>query len=126
MSEERIPVKIVALEPDPDSFLIIDGRRYAGVNASVTEETFRAMLAGYVCCLCYERQSKPFPEVCEAPWGCPMEIRDKQREMIERIYQGERWIGPTLSNADELERMDEESLRKRLDQKIYIPPKGPR
>lgn len=120
----RAPVRIVALEPDANSFLEIEGRRYAGVNASVSKETFEAMKQGYVCVLCYERQSEPFPEVCEAPW-CHMEIRAKQTELLEKLHQGERWIGPRSSNVDELERMDEESLRQRHTERsrILLPPK---
>jgi hypothetical protein len=121
----RAPVRIVAVEPDADSFLIVGGRRYAGVNVSVSKETFEAMLEGYVCALCYERQDEPFPVKCKAEW-CPMEMRAKQRELLEQLYQGERWIGPRTSDADELERMDEESIRRRHvnRSRILLPPKN--
>lgn len=120
----RVPVEIVAVEPDAESFMVIGGRRYAGVNVSVSKETFEAMLAGYVCAKCWERQAEAMPVVCSMP-GCGMAIRDKQRQMLEELYQGERWIGPRETHEDEFERMEEEAARRRVAKsRILLPPHG--
>lgn len=100
----RIKPKIVAVEPDAESFMHMGGRTYAGVNVTVDQETKDAMFAGFVCAKCFEPQESAWPEVCSMP-GCGMAIRDKQGAMLEELYQGERWIGSRQSIADELEQM---------------------
>lgn len=112
----RIKPKIVAVEPDAESFMVMGGRTYSGVNVSVNKETLDAMIAGYVCAKCFEPQEEAFPEVCSMP-GCGMAIRDRQLPMLRELYKGERWIGSREALADELERMPQHKRSR-----ILLPP----
>lgn len=74
-----------------------DGRVTRDANVTLSEEQYREMVAGYRCCRCYGLVDSAFPESCGFPFcdgypeGFPM--RERQREVLEREFDGEEWIG---------------------------------
>lgn len=119
MSERwRKAADIGAVEHDPTNVLIIGGRPLLDADVTVSTETLERMKSGYMCAQCFEPHEKPFPETCIV---CGFPMRNMQAERIASEYGGEKWLGPSMSNADEFERMAEENER-RKHSRIVLPP----
>lgn len=84
-----------------------DGRVTRDVDVTLSEEDYKEMWAGYRCCRCYGHVDTAFPETCGFPFcdgyprGFPM--RQRQREVMEREFDGLKWVGVTKEIADRLE-----------------------
>ena len=96
--------------------LMPSGEVMADVKVAVGKETYERMLAGRVCCNCFEPQEEAFPERCEAlklpdgtVVGCWYPIRARQLLDMEKKHEaGETvHIGSRINRADEIERLRE-------------------
>lgn len=116
----RKPVIPLAVEDDPHSATHDGHVLRAGFNATFDAETIERFRQGYACMRCWEPQETPFPETCPL---CRYPIRDRQREDFAAEFEGEKWIGPTTSLADEFERMvtEGEKRRHKPGSSIWIP-----
>lgn len=125
MSERwRKPAGIVAIEPHAETVVRFgsDERTQRDYDVTVTDETFDRMRVGRMCGQCYEPFEEPWPEVCGV---CGFRVRESQGAWLEATYQGEKWIGPRESIADELERLAETNERavraKNPGSRIWVP-----
>lgn len=123
MERWRQPLRITAVEPDPDGVVEIAGRVYQNVNVTVADEDeFRRLCEGYVCASCGEPHETPYPEHCTV---CMFPMRSEQQVRLAMAFKGRKWVGPRESIDDEFARMDEENKRKRwrgTDSNILLPP----
>jgi hypothetical protein len=92
-----------------------DGEVRRDVDVTLTEEQYKRMAQGYVCCRCYGAVPHAFPENCGFP-GCDgypdgFPMRERQREVMEAEFDGYKWLGPSR-----------ETMR-RLEERIWTPPK---
>lgn len=117
----RRPVKIEAIEPDPDNVMTIGDRQYRNYDVTLaTHADFDRIRLGYVCVQCFEAHEHPFPVRCSV---CGFEMARLQNGRVQQAYKGEKWLGPRESLLDELERMDEDDDRKkhRPGSRILLP-----
>jgi hypothetical protein len=88
-----------------------DGSVTRDVDQTYTEDDYRMMYQGYACCRCGKVQETAFPESCGFPYcdgypdGFPM--RERQRQVMDEEYDGEKWIGLTRETYERLLAADE-------------------
>jgi hypothetical protein len=109
----RQPATIKAIEHDASNMILLE-RPLLEANVSVDKQTFERMRLGYICAKCFEPHEHPFPKVCAMP-GCGFPMQAKQLEQLELDFQGELWLGPRESLADEIEQIGTRS-------NIVLPP----
>jgi hypothetical protein len=116
----RKPVIPVAVENDPGTVVIDGGEARPGVNATFDEETIERFRVGRACLHCYEPLEEAFPEQC---WLCGYGVRKHQTIDFQEQFEGKKWIGPTTSISDELERLklDGEERRWKPGSSIILP-----
>jgi len=102
---DRRPVVPLAIEPADQAIWLPGGRRLAASQLILSEYDIGRMRAGYVCAKCFEVFDRPWPERCRT---CGAPIRTKQAEYFAREFGGVENLGPSVSLADELERLKEE------------------
>lgn len=106
----RKPIIPIAVEDDPTSFMHDGNVLRAGYNATFDDETIERFRIGRACIRCWEPQEEAFPESCGL---CGYAMREMQARDFEQEFEGEKWIGPKTTLADEYERMIENGQRKR-------------
>lgn len=106
----RKPVIPIAVEDDPHTITHDGNVLRSGYNATFDEETIERFRVGRVCMRCWEPQEEAFPEHCGL---CKYPMGELQARDFEREFEGEKWIGPRTTLADEYERMLENGKRKR-------------
>lgn len=83
-----------------------DGSVKRDVDMTYTEDDYRMMYQGYACCRCGKVQHSAFPDTCGFagcdgyPDGFPM--RERQREVMDVEFDGEKWIGPSRETWERL------------------------
>lgn len=93
------------------------GDRYVrGVNWTLTPDDIYRLREGRLCINCMEPQETPFPERCAL---CQYPIRDDQIRRFTVEYQGWKDVGPETTDAEEVERLTQETERKRS--RIWTP-----
>lgn len=113
----------VAVEDHMERFVrYADGTASRDVDVTLTEDQYRQMANGYRCCRCYGLTDTAFPESCGFP-GCDgypkgFPMRERQRQVMEREFDGYKWIGPSRETKERLEASDETP---RGRSRIWIP-----
>ena len=120
----RKPVEIVAIESDPSGVVRYgqDERLMRNYDVTVTKDSYERMYFGYMCAQCYEPFATAWPDTC---YVCGFAVKEGQMAWLNRVDGGAKWIGPTESYDDELERLEEENQRriraKRDKPSIWVP-----
>lgn len=76
----------------------------------LTPEDFERVKEGYVCINCMEPHETPFPEACLV---CGFRMREEQAKMIAFEYEGEKYIGPSTTTREEMDKLQEENERRK-------------
>lgn len=98
----------VAIENhDERVVLYADGEVRRDVDITFTEAQYKQMRQGYRCCRCYGIVDTAFPETCGFP-GCDgypdgFPMRERQREVLDREFDGLKWIGPSRETLERIE-----------------------
>lgn len=109
MERWRKPIRILALEEDPNSADMIGGKWYRGVKFATDAEGWRRIREGWVCVMCTEPQERPFPEACSL---CGYRMADRQTKDLEVEFVGEDTMGPSTTLRQELDRLDDTHERR--------------
>lgn len=83
-------------------------------DLTLDENTVERIRLGYICVDCLEPQQTPFPEACSL---CGFPMLAEQVVRFARIYRGVEVLGPSVSIADEIERVNE------LGPRLWLPPR---
>ena len=116
----RKAVKPVAVEDSNRSFTHDGNVLRGGVNATFDEETIERFRLGRACLKCWEPLEEAFPVACPL---CGYSVREFQAAHFQEEFEGEKWVGPTTSLADEHERLklEGEERRWRPGSSILLP-----
>ena len=99
------PVVFKAVEVGDQVIMNVDGTMAVDFNATLSEEDYGALRAGYICPKCFERQSEAFPVICELEYQgerlCGFPIRKELTHWLELNDRGKKWVGPTMTREDE-------------------------
>lgn len=104
----------------------------ADLNITLFPGDFERLKEGRICPNCHENQPKPFPGICkqlnlgDGEKGCGFDITpDEVNKWLNEHFGGEKWIGPTMSEADEDELFKEQRSRKKREKTtksgIWVP-----
>lgn len=114
------PIKVFDVYDDPYHFYYdpVRGGLMRGVSYTTDLEGWNRIRTGYVCVICMQPHRAPYPEECSM---CKFPMKDAQQKVAEEKFGGYRWIGPTTSIGDELERLDTDTgPRKRHNPDAHI------
>lgn len=104
------PIDIV---DDPAEVIVEDGVMSRSFNVKWPVETVDKIRHGYQCLKCMEPQPAPFPAKCGNPF-CEYPMRAQQAHDFELEFNGtEQFVGDAQRDWEELERLAEQSERKR-------------
>ncbi len=116
MERWRKPVVPKAVEETPTAYAS-DGHGWRkNLNWVLSPEDFQRVKDGYVCVNCMEPHERPFPENCTV---CRFQMRKEQHKLLDFEYEGEKHLGPSTTMQQELDRLAEETER-RKERKISI------
>lgn len=125
----RMPIRPILVENTNEGAVTFDGNVFrAPYNATFHTYDIGRLKHGYGCLRCWQPFEAPFPAACNV---CGYGVAEHQVRDLEQEFQGEKWVGPTTSLADEFERMIEKGQRKRHkpgssvlvpDSRIVLPP----
>ncbi len=105
MRDARQPVIPVGVEEsETHALLLRDGTARSAYNVTLSPHDLGRIRAGYVCVRCFEVQDAPFPKECSV---CKFPMSERQLEFVAKAYQGEQYMGPSTSLADELAMLEE-------------------
>lgn len=94
------------VKDDPHELIVLNDRVTQGVNKTLTREAFEEVRVGRRCIMCEEPQLKgAFPKECSL---CGFPMREEQIRYLEKLDQGEEWVGTSINFRDEIDRMDAE------------------
>lgn len=101
----RRPVRFEYVGPT-EEIELVGGRKVAGAEIAVEDETWRRITAGYVCPECFEPHEHPFPTACPV---CGL-ARPLAQEKVTRMFAG--YIADGETYEDEEARLAEENARR--------------
>lgn len=102
------PVIPTYVKKDPSLLVAFgDDDLRQGVEMGLSPDDVNRIRQGYVCIKCKEPQPVPFPEACSL---CKLPMREAQRELFAKLYQGDakqgRDWGSSINFTDEIDRLD--------------------
>ncbi len=106
----RKPVKPVVVEPDNSEVRLDGDVLRGGYNATFDEETIERFRVGRACLKCWEVHEEAFPAKCSL---CGYPMKDRQTTDFQEAFGGKKWVGPSTSIPDEIERMKYEGAKRR-------------
>ena len=116
------PVRPVAVENSTDIIIEEDGTPRQDVEVTFRPDDVERFRTGHACLRCWEALETAFPERCPV---CQYHVRDYQADDFEQHFGGSRWVGPTTSMSEELDRLDwqhdERMWRKHGGKGILLP-----
>ncbi len=106
----RKPVRPVVVEDSNEEIRMHNGVPRAGFNATFDQETIERFRIGQACLRCWEPQQSVFPDKCAL---CKYPMKDRQTIDFQEVYGGKKWVGPSTTIPDEIERMKYEGAKRR-------------
>lgn len=104
----------VEIADDPNEVIVEDDRMSRSYNVKWPAEVVEKIRHGYQCLKCMEPQQAPFPAKCGNPI-CEYPMAARQARDFELEFNGEeQFVGDAERDWQDLERLAEESERRRF------------
>lgn len=94
----------VAIDTDnPDLVVNDDGTTEVSYDVTFREPEIVKFRQGYKCLKCWEEYANAWPDKCRV---CGYAIKQHQAADFAKHYGGEKWLGPSTSMSEEIDRLD--------------------